>query len=137
MNQTERRRFWIDNVNRATIGDINAQHDSTLIGDDAVAGGEFTARRAVAIAIDDCDFVVVNLLGSQQGPIAHADCVANFAMRGFQPLQHFGLIVRNVDAGNSLRESVTTDFARAQRGKLLEGKLHRFRSSKSQNTKHK
>jgi hypothetical protein len=45
-------------------------------------------------------------------------------MRRIQPLQHFDFIVRNVDAWNSLRKSVTTDPDRAQRGKLFEGKLH-------------
>jgi hypothetical protein len=34
-------------------------------------------------------------------------------MGGIEPLQHFGFIVGNVDAGNSLRENVTTDFDRA------------------------
>src|ERR1043165_4626066 len=55
-------------------------------------------------------------------------------MRDFKPPQHFGFIMRNVDAWNSLAERVTTDFDRAQRGKLLERKLHRYRKSKSQNT---
>jgi hypothetical protein len=41
-------------------------------------------------------------------------------MRGIKPLQHFGFIMRNVDVGNSLRENLTTDFDRAQRGKLFE-----------------
>ena len=40
MNQTDSRRFWIDNVNRAAVSDVNAQHDSLLIGDDAIAAGE-------------------------------------------------------------------------------------------------
>src|SRR5438034_9917427 len=31
--------------------------------------------------------------------------------------------MQNVDTGNSLRENVTTDFNRAQRRKLLKGKL--------------
>src|SRR5947208_4673126 len=40
-------------------------------------------------------------------------------------------MVRNVDTGNSLRESVATDSNRAQRGKLFEGKFHHCVSSKS------
>src|SRR5262245_4146474 len=120
MNQTDSRRFLIDKVNGATVCDVNAEHDTALIGNDAVAAWKFTAHRAVATAIDDCDFVSVNLLSGEKRPIAYADCVTNFAMRRFEPLQYFGFIMRNVDARNSLRESVTTKANRGQRGKLLE-----------------
>jgi hypothetical protein len=36
--------------------------------------------------IDGCDLVSVNLLSSEQRPIAHADCVADFAMGRIEPL---------------------------------------------------
>jgi hypothetical protein len=45
-------------------------------------------------------------------------------MRGIKRLQHFSFIVQNVDAWNSLRKTVATDSHRAERGKLLERKLH-------------
>jgi len=45
-------------------------------------------------------------------------------MRGIEALQYFRFIVGDIDAGNSLRENMTTDFDRAQRGKLLERELH-------------
>ena len=51
----------------------------------------------------------MNLFGGEKRPIADADCVADFAMRGIEPLSDFGFIMRNIDAGNSLRENVTTD----------------------------
>ena len=41
MHETDSRRFWIDNVNGATVGDVNAQRGPALIGDDAVAAGKF------------------------------------------------------------------------------------------------
>ena len=44
MHKTDGRRFWIDNVNRATVCDVNAQRDTALIGDNAVAAREFLAR---------------------------------------------------------------------------------------------
>jgi hypothetical protein len=122
VRQTDSRRFGIDNVNRATIGDVNAEHDSTLIGDDAIAAAEFAAHRAAATIIDNCDFVSVSLLSGDQWPIAHPGRMPDFTMRGIEPLQHFGFVVRNIDAWNSLRESVTTYSNRAQRGKLLEGR---------------
>jgi hypothetical protein len=43
--------------------------------------------------------------------------------------------VRNVDAWNSLRKSVTTDSDHAQRGKLLERKQHHCSKFKIPNTK--
>jgi hypothetical protein len=42
-------------------------------------------------------------------------------MCGIEPLQHFGFIVGDVDAGNSLDENMATDSHRTQRGKLFEG----------------
>src|SRR6059036_1061387 len=119
MHQTDGRGLWIDNVNSATVGDVNTQHDPALIGDDAVAAREIAAHRAAATAIYNCDFVSVDLLRGEQWPIADANCVANFAMRGFKPLQYFGFIGRNVDARNSLREKVATNSNRAQRRKLF------------------
>jgi hypothetical protein len=61
------------------------------------------------------------LLRGKQRPIADPDCIPNFSVRGIKPLQHFGLIMRHVDAQNSLRKNVTTDSDRAQRRKLFEG----------------
>jgi hypothetical protein len=127
MNQTDRWRLWIDNVNRAAVGNVNAQCDTPLICDEAVAAAKFTAHRTVATAIDHCDLISVSLFGGEQRPIADADRVADFAMRGLEPLQHLGFIMRNIDAQNSLRENVTTDSKRAQRGKLVEGQVHDFK----------
>src|SRR5262249_13218605 len=124
MHQTDGRCFRIDDVNSAAVRDVNAQHDPALIGDDAVAAGEFAARRAAATAINHCDFVSVNLFCGEQWPVADANCVANFAMCGFESPQHFCFSMRNFDAGNSLRESMATDSNRAQRRKLLEGTIH-------------
>ena len=85
MHQTDGRCFRIDDVKSAAVGDINAERDAALIRDDAIAAGEFAAHRAAATAIDNRDFVSVNLLRGEQWPVAYANCVANFAMRGFKP----------------------------------------------------
>src|ERR1043166_1862411 len=37
MHQADRRRSWIYDVNGATIGNVNAERDTGLIGDEAVA----------------------------------------------------------------------------------------------------
>ena len=113
MHQANCRHFWIYDVNCATVSDINAERDAALIGDNAITGGEFAAHRAAATAVDYCNFITVDLFSGEQRPIAKAGCVANFAMCGIEPLQHFGFIVGDVDAGNSLDGSVTTVSNRA------------------------
>ena len=44
MHKADRRRFRIYDVNRATVGDVNAERDTALIRDNAVARGKFAAR---------------------------------------------------------------------------------------------
>ena len=97
MHKANRRRFWIYNVNRATIRDVNAERDTALIGDNAIARGKFAASTrggADATAVDHGYFVSVDLLRGEQRPIAKAGCFANFPMCGIEPLEHFGFIVR-------------------------------------------
>ena len=45
MHKANRRRFWIYDVNCATVCDVNAERDAALIGDNAIARGEFAAGR--------------------------------------------------------------------------------------------
>lgn len=115
MDKANGRRFRIYNVHRATVRDVNTERDARLIGDDAVATGEFAAINSAGdsghySAVDNCDLVSVDLLGCEQRPTVKTGCVANFVMGGIEPLQGFGFVVRDIDAGNSLRENVTTDF---------------------------
>jgi hypothetical protein len=105
MHKTDGGCFWIYYVNGATVSHVNSERDAALIGDDTIAAGEFAAHRAAATVIDDCDFISVDLFGSEQRPtpissragnligFAKAGCVANFPMCGIEPLQHFGFIV--------------------------------------------
>jgi hypothetical protein len=98
MHKANRRRFWIYDVNCATVSDVNAERDAALIGDNAIARGKFAAINSAEdsgrySAIDNGDFVFVNLFCGEHRPIAKAGCVANFAMCGVEPLQYFGFIV--------------------------------------------
>ena len=43
MHKSDRRRFWIYDVNGTTISDISTESDTGLIGDDAIAAGKFAA----------------------------------------------------------------------------------------------
>src|ERR1700730_17856277 len=62
MDETDGRRFWINNVNRATIGDVNPERDFSLIRDDAVTAREFFVARRWNI--DNRNFITVNLFCS-------------------------------------------------------------------------
>jgi hypothetical protein len=125
--------FWIYYVNGATVSDINAECDAALIRDDAITDGEFVAIRSAGdsgrySAIDYGNVVTVDLFGGEQRPIAEAGCVANFPMYSIQSLEYLSLLRRDLDAGDSLRENVTTDFDRTQRRKLFERQMHRCTS---------
>ena len=122
MNKPDRRRFGIDNVNRAAIGNVNAERDFFLVRNQSVATGEFfVARRP---KIDHCDFVAVNLLRGQQRPIDYPNLAARFAMSGVESFQHFGFVVRNIDAGNSLDKGVAANLDCGEGRKKFNRSLH-------------
>ena len=41
MHKADRGRFWVYDVNGATVSDVNAERDATLVREDAVAAGKF------------------------------------------------------------------------------------------------
>jgi len=121
MHQTDGRRFWVDNINRATISDVNAECESVLICNNAVAacklfvGGNWS--------IDDSNLVAVNLFIRQQRPICDADAAPDFVMNVLEQSQHFSLIIRDIDTRNSLDERMSANAGCFQRNKLLDRKL--------------
>src|SRR5439155_17384486 len=81
MHKANRRRFWIYDVNCATVSDVNAERDATLVRDDAVAAGKFAAINSAEDSgrysgFDNGDVVSVDLFGGEQRPIAKPGCVA-------------------------------------------------------------
>lgn len=66
MDEADGQRFWIDNINRATIGYMNAEQSVFLVCDDSVATGKLFAR--FNWPIDNRNFVSVNLLRGQEWP---------------------------------------------------------------------
>src|SRR5438445_5784968 len=107
MDEANRRHFWIDNVNRAAIGHVNAERDPFLIRDQSVTPGEFFI--ASDGLIDRRNFVAVNLLGGKQRPISHSDLASQLAMSGVEPLECFGFIMRNIDPSSTFDKCVTTN----------------------------
>ncbi len=121
MDKTDGRRFWIDNINRATIGDMNAEQNFPLVRRDSIATGELSAR--FNWSIDNRNFVSVNLFRGKQRPTFHTNLASNVSMRSFESSQCFGFIVRNIDAGDPPDESVPANAARFKGRKLLDGRL--------------
>src|SRR6266705_5493758 len=113
MDKTDGRRFWIDNVNRATIGDMNAEQNFSLVGDNAVATVELFAR--FNWSVDNRNFVAVNLFRGKQRPTFHTNFASNVSMRSFESSQYPGFIVRNIDAGDPPDKSVPAHAARFKR----------------------
>jgi len=89
--------FWIYDVNGATVSDVNTKRDPGLIGDNAIAVGEFAAINSAGdsgrySAFDNGDMATVDLFRGEQRPtptssrardlvgVAKAGCVANFPM---------------------------------------------------------
>ena len=70
MNQTDRRRFRIDYINRAAIGDPDPEGNMTLVCEQSIAAGELVICPQ---SIDHSNIGCVNLFGGNQRPIAYSD----------------------------------------------------------------
>jgi len=84
MDETDGWRIWIDNVNSAAVSDMNAERDTRLICNEAVAAGEMLIL--VNRSIDNCDLVAMNLFGGKQRPIADSNRVSDFPMHCVESL---------------------------------------------------
>ena len=82
MDKSDRWRLRIDNVNRAAVGHVNAERDFSLLCDEAIATAELLIGSPRHI--DNRNPAAVNLLGSHDREIGHADCAAYFTMRRVQ-----------------------------------------------------
>jgi hypothetical protein len=83
MRQTNRWSLWIDNVNCAAIGDVDTEHNASLVRDDSIATDKFFVR--LNCVIDNRDFVRVNLLDGYERPIRETDLVSKPSMFNVQP----------------------------------------------------
>jgi len=82
VHEANRRFFSVDNVNRAAVGHVNTKRDFSLLCDEAIATAELLIGSPRYI--DNRNLAAVNLRGSHDREIGHADCTANFAMRRVQ-----------------------------------------------------
>jgi hypothetical protein len=117
MDQANSGRVWIDNVNRAAIGDVNAEREFALIGDEAVVTAEFLVT--ILGTIDKSYPVAVDLFGRDERPIAHSQRMAHFAMDRVEPRQHFGFVIRHIDPRNPSDECAPTNAGGVEHRKMF------------------
>lgn len=84
VRQPDRRRFRIDNVSGAAIGDMDAEGNASLVRNNGVAIRKFFVGSE--LSVDDGNFVGVNLRNDHERPIRKPDLVPNSLMLGFKAL---------------------------------------------------
>jgi hypothetical protein len=121
MHQTARAEALIDQINRAAIGNVNAEANAALICDQAIAILE--AFVLGNCAVDNSDAVSVNLLRGNKRSGAERMLSANFSMNDIQARERFRLVVRHLNARHAQGETVNDLGQRAQRRELFSRKL--------------
>ncbi len=111
----------IDQINRATICDVDPEANGPLIGDQSVTTVEAFVRRHVVV--DYADTVSMHLLGSYERRLAESMRRAYFAVNAVEPREHLCLVVRYVKTGDTQCETMNDAVQRAERRELFSRKL--------------
>ena len=121
MHQPDRAEALIDQINRAAIGNVNAEANAALICDQAIATFEaFVLRHC---AVDKSDAISVNLLRGNKRSGAESMLSSNFPMNAIEARERFRLVERHLDARHPQGETVNDPGQRAQRWELFSRKL--------------
>ena len=83
MRQTDCRCFWIDNVNRTAVGNMDTERNASLVCNDGVAPDKFFVR--FKRTVENRDPVCVNLFNGNERPICESNLVPNLLMRSVKP----------------------------------------------------
>lgn len=121
MHQPDRTEALIDQINRAAIGDVNAETNAALICDQAIAISE--AFVLGNCAIDNGAAISMNLLRRNERRGAEAILSSNFPMNAVQTRERFRLVERHLDARHTQRETVRDLGQRIQRREMFSRKL--------------
>src|SRR5436190_3251642 len=121
MHQTYRRVDGVDEINSATIGDINAEANTALICNQAITTLETFVHRDRLMA--NADTLSVHLLRCDERRAAESMCSSDFTMHAIQPSERLQFIVRHLDIRDAQGESVNDVGQRAERWELLSQKL--------------
>ena len=111
----------IDEINRAAIGDVNAETNATLICNQPVAVLEtFVSANRRA---DKGDIFSMDLLRGKERQIGEPVFAADFPMHSVQPRESLRLVVRHLDPRDAQRKPVNDLGERVQRRELFSRKL--------------
>ena len=111
----------IDQKCRATIGDVNAETNPALVGDQPVALLETFAF--ADLRINDTDLFSMNLPGRNERHAGQTMFVTDFPMDLIETRERFRLVVRHLDAGHAQGEPVNDALQCTQRRELFSQKL--------------
>jgi hypothetical protein len=104
MHQADRSADGVGEINGAAIGDINAEANTALICDQAIATVETFA--VCGHLIDKADALSMHLLRGNERRKAESMLPSNFPVNGVQSSEHFFLVVRHLDIGDPPCETV-------------------------------
>ena len=123
VDQTDSAEVAINEIKGAAIGDVDAETNIALVGNQSIAISEATIvgeRR-----IDDGDFVSMHLLRRNKRTLLQAKFAPRAPMNFVETIEHNGFVVRQFDAGNAPNKPVGY-LELSERGKSLERKKVTF-----------
>src|SRR3954469_15013742 len=109
---------WINDVNCAAIGHVNANRGLPLVGDEAIISSEVLV--VCHLAIDHGHPIAVHLMRGQQRPCCHPQTIAGRSMRRIEPPQHFSFAVSHFDAGHPFYKRASAYADRIKGPKMLD-----------------
>src|SRR5436190_6347880 len=121
MHQTYRNANWVDEIDSATVGDINAEANAGLICNQTITTVETFVPSDRPI--DNTDTLSVYLLRSDERRVVESLCASDFSVNAIQSSERFQLIVRHLEIRDAQGESVNDVGQRAERRELLSQKL--------------
>ena len=121
MHQTYRRVDGVNEINSATIGDIDAEANAALICYQAITTVEtFVLRDRL---MDNTDTLSVHLLRCDERRAAESISLSDFTVNAVQPRERLQFIMRHLDIRDAQGKSMDDIGQRAERWELLSQKL--------------
>lgn len=121
MHKPDRTEALIDQINRAAIGNVNAETDAALICDQPIATFEAFALRHRAI--DNRDAISVDLPRGNERRRTESMLRPDFAMNTVQTRASLRLLVRHLETGDTQGEAVNDIGERTQRWEMFRRNL--------------
>jgi hypothetical protein len=115
MNEADGVPHRINQVDRATIGDVDAQADARLVRDQAIAAVEATA--GIGRLVYNSDVIAVDLFRRDEWRTSESLLGADLPMHPVEPTERFRFISKHVDTRDTPGERV---HHAGQRGQSAE-----------------